>query len=326
MMPFLSRCNTIVLILRRRIWNRFCAMSGMSIRSSVWNWVSVLFCIFVFVRAAVWVCLFCVSVFVFVWVCWFACLCVCVCVLCVFVCVCVCVLELIGRRWCLSVGKRFLRLVPLCHRSENHDPANSILSSPPRKFPKCLLNILSCHNIKCICSLPVSVSVVCAFLYVQAHLCWGPLSWGISYSPFNKLKITMVNTGLKNHKIQLREVVTPRKKKCFNLFIILVSKNGGPSRSLNCTSWGSVWVVGSNMPFPPKGKNLPLKRTKPFLANIGQICVLLIPPLPPCCGHESRLLNQPRLLSPVCVCVYFCMIHVFPILQIFVCISSFPLY
>ena len=108
----------------------------------------------------------CVSVFV--------CLCVCVCVR--FVCVCVCVLGLIGRRWCLSVGKRFLRLVPLCHRSENHDPANSILSSPPRKFPKCLLNILSCHNIKCICSLPVSVSVVCAFLYVQAHLCWGPLS------------------------------------------------------------------------------------------------------------------------------------------------------
>ena len=179
MMLFLSRCNTIVLILRRRIWNRFCAMSGMSIRSSVWNWVSVLFCIFV--RAAVWVRLFCVSV----WVCSFACVCVCVCVLCVFVCVCVCVLGLIGRRWCLSVGKRFLRLVPLCHRSENHDPANSILSSPPRKFPKCLLNILSCHNIKCICSLPVSVSVVCAFLYVQAHLCLG-----LWFEAFHILRLT----------------------------------------------------------------------------------------------------------------------------------------
>ena len=167
MMLFLSRCNTIVLILRRRIWNRFCAMSGMSIRSSVWNWVSVLFCIFV--RAAVWVRLFCVSV----WVCSFACVCVCVCVLCVFVCVCVCVLELIGRRWCLSVGKRFLRLVPLCHRSENHDPANSILSSPQRKVQKCLKNILSCHNIKCICSFQVWVFVVFAFLYVQAHLCLG---------------------------------------------------------------------------------------------------------------------------------------------------------
>ena len=70
-------------------------------------------------------------------------------------------------------------------------------------------------------------------------------------------------------------------------------------------------------PFRPKEKNLPFKRTKPFLAKIGQNCVLLIPPLFPCCGHESILLDQPRLLSPVCVCVYFvrvsfCMLHVFP--------------
>ena len=79
------------------------------------------------------------------------------------------------------------------------------------------------------------------------------------------------------------------------------------------------------MPFPPKGKNLPLKRTKPFLANIGQNCVLLIPPLPPCCGHESRLLDQPRLLSPVCVCVYFVCVFLYDIcIPNFACLCVHP--
>ena len=200
--------------------------------------------------------------------CLFLCECVCLLVW-VCVCVCVCVLELIGRRWCLSVGKRFLRLVPLCHRSENHDPANSILSSPQRKFPKCLQNILSCQNIKCICSFPVCVFVVCAFLYVQAHPCLGPLIWGILhiYSPFNKLKITMVNTS---------STQNPTSRGCSSMFQS-VDKIG--VKKCHKIAFLGGWF--ELCPFRPKEKNLPFKRTKPFLAKIGQNCVLLISPLLP---------------------------------------------
>ena len=131
-------------------------------------------------------------------------------------------------------------------------------------------------------------------------LCSGPPllgALGHLYFPFSKLKITMVNTSSIQNLTS--RGCNSKKKKCFNLFTKFVSKNVGPSRSL-LGGWFELLV--QMCPFRPKEKISPLKERSPF----GQNCVLFIPPLLPCCGHESILLDQPWLLSPVCVCVYFC--------------------
>ena len=98
-------------------------------------------------------------------------------------------------------------------------------------------------------------------------------AWGLwfeafyIYSPFNKLKITMVNTS---------STQNPTSSGCSSMFQSV--DKIGVKRCHKIAFLGGWFEL---CPFRPKEQNLPFKRTKPFLAKIGWNCVLLISPLLP---------------------------------------------